>query len=572
MIFVQKMFSSERQGVAVSIDFNNPEVMRRVVRLLIENTPVAYIVLDKEYRVHYINDFFLKFRKLDKEKVIGQKCYAISNGGVPCDHCAVRQSIDSGENVAILRKDVLPDGTVRYMDDISIPLRKNNAKTGEFDYLLELMINRTKEMLLFEKTQDLFLRVVELLVHSLEKKDVYTSNHSRDVSRISAKLARYMGMNDDEVFVIELAGLLHDIGKVYVADEIIIKPSKLDDAEFKEIQKHPAGSAKLLEKLNGFATIKEMAANHHEKWNGKGYPGGLQGEAISVGARILAIADTYDAMTSDRSYRKGLSHETAIEEIIRFKEIQFAPQEADAFVRMAEELYPSREALVEKGSKKSNKKCPKGQVERLIQNNQGESASSTAEANSAKLEEMVSDDVFIQQIYENTPAFYTIIDDQFNVLYVSDSIVKALGMSREQLTCMKCFEVNNKNMKCFTVKNGVLTCPSVRAFQTGTVQMGNVTEAFGDDELHFDIFSAPIYLQNTDGEEKQYVMEILFDRTEEVKLRQAIEKDIKHIVDLLTEISGYVEPESDGEFNKLREHYGSIDKYLQDVEALVSLE
>ena len=83
MIFVQKMFSSERQGVAVSIDFNNPEVMRRVVRLLIENTPVAYIVLDKEYRVHYINDFFLKFRKLDKEKVIGQKCYAISNGGVP---------------------------------------------------------------------------------------------------------------------------------------------------------------------------------------------------------------------------------------------------------------------------------------------------------------------------------------------------------------------------------------------------------------------------------------------------------------------------------------------------------
>ncbi|MBP8784811.1 MAG: hypothetical protein KBH12_04955 [Synergistaceae bacterium] len=167
---MQEMFSSERQGVAVSIDFNNPEVMRRVVRLLIENTPVAYIVLDKEYRVHYINDFFLKFRKLDKEKVIGQKCYAISNGGVPCDHCAVRQSIDSGENVAILRKDVLPDGTVRYMDDISIPLRKNNAKTGEFDYLLELMINRTKEMLLFEKTQDLFLRVVELLVHSLEKK------------------------------------------------------------------------------------------------------------------------------------------------------------------------------------------------------------------------------------------------------------------------------------------------------------------------------------------------------------------------------------------------------------------
>ena len=566
------MFSSERQGVAVSIDFNNPEVMRRVVRLLIENTPVAYIVLDKEYRVHYINDFFLKFRKLDKEKVIGQKCYAISNGGVPCDHCAVRQSIDSGENVAILRKDVLPDGTVRYMDDISIPLRKNNAKTGEFDYLLELMINRTKEMLLFEKTQDLFLRVVELLVHSLEKKDVYTSNHSRDVSRISAKLARYMGMNDDEVFVIELAGLLHDIGKVYVADEIINKPSKLDDAEFKEIQKHPAGSAKLLEKLNGFASIKEMAANHHEKWNGKGYPGGLQGEAISVGARILAIADTYDAMTSDRSYRKGLSHETAIEEIIRFKEIQFAPQEADAFVRMAEELYPSREALVEKGSKKSNKKCPKGQVERLIQKNQGECSSSTAEENSAKLEEMLSDDVFIQQIYENTPAFYTIIDDQFNVLSVSDSIVKALGMSREQLTCMKCFEVNNKNMKCFTVKNGVLTCPSVRAFQTGTVQMGNVTEAFGDDELHFDIFSAPIYLQNTDGEEKQYVMEILFDRTEEVKLRQAIEKDIKHIVDLLTEISGYVEPESDGEFNKLKEHYGSIDKYLQDVEALVSLE
>lgn len=97
-------------------------------------------------------------------------------------------------------------------------------------------------------------------------------------------------------------GLSNDIGKVYVADEIINKPSKLDDAEFKEIQKHPAGSAKLLEDLSGFAYQRD-GANHHEKWNGKGYPNGLQGESISVDC-ILAIADTYDAMTSDRSYRK----------------------------------------------------------------------------------------------------------------------------------------------------------------------------------------------------------------------------------------------------------------------------
>lgn len=557
----------------MAIDFNNPEVMKRIVRLLIENTPVAYIVLDKDYSVHYINDFFLKFRKLEKEKVIGQKCYAISNGGIPCEHCAVRQSIASGKNVAILRKDTLPDGTIRYMDDVAIPLRRKDSKTGEFDYLLELMINRTKEMLLFEKTQDLFLRVVDLLVHSLEKKDVYTSTHSRDVSRISAKLARYIGMSDEEVFAIELAGLLHDIGKVYVAYDIINKPSKLDDEEFKEIQKHPAGSAKLLENLNGFASIKEMAANHHEKWNGKGYPNGLKGEDISVGARILAIADTYDAMTSTRSYRKGLSHETAIEEIIRFKEIQFAPEEADAFVRMTEELYPSRETLLEKGSKKDKKKDKKGQVERLLAQNQGGQAGEiSTEANNAKLDEILSDDVFIQQIYENTPAFYTIIDDQFNVLYVSNSIVNALGISREELTCMKCFEVNNKNMKCFEVNNGVLACPSVRAFQTGMVQTGKVTEAFGDDEMHFDIFSVPTELDGVDGKKKRCVIEILFDRTEEVKLRMSIERDIKHIVDLLTEISGYVDPDSDGGLNKMVEDYGSIDKYLQDIEALVLIE
>lgn len=556
----------------MAIDFENPEVRKRLIRLLIENTPVAYIVLDKEYRVQFINDFFLKFRKLEKEKVMGQHCYSISNGGVPCAQCAVRQSIETGEKVQILRKDTLPDGTVRYMDDISIPLRKNK-RSKKFDYLLEIMINRTKEKLLQEKTQELFLRVVDLLVATLEEKDFYTSTHSRDVSRIAAKLASYMGMSDDEIFVIELAGLLHDIGKVYVSYDIINKTSKLDDDEFKEIQKHPAGTAKLLEGLGSFAIIKDISASHHEKWNGFGYPNRVAGENIPYGARILAIADTYDAMTSTRSYRKALDHAVALEEIKNNAGTQFDPELAMAFVKMAEEVYLSRDALTAKDLSKKTRNCSACvDVERKIKK-QKKNSKSPAESMDEKrgVDDLLNDDFFIEQIYANTPAYYTVIDEQFNVLYVSDSIERDLKIPRKKLLTMRCFEVNNKNMKCFAVKNGVLACPSVRAFQTGTVQTGNVVEDAGDDKMYFDIFSVPTQFETKSGEVKRCVVEILFDRTNETKLQLAIEKDIRHVVDLLTEISGYVDPGSAENLSSMSEGYCSLDRYLQDVEQLVQL-
>ncbi len=169
-------------------------------------------------------------------EVLGERCYNLSNNGVPCELCAVRNAIESGTSRYVLRRDVLPDGTVRYMDDYAIPLKKDGESS--FDYILEIMINRTGEMLLRERTNEMLLNIVKTLVSVLDKKDPYTSEHSRDVSAICARFMKFLGFDGEEVFVARLAGLLHDIGKVYIPDDVINKPARLSDEEYTPIKAH----------------------------------------------------------------------------------------------------------------------------------------------------------------------------------------------------------------------------------------------------------------------------------------------------------------------------------------------
>ena len=118
-------------------------------RLLVDNTPVAYIILDDEYRIHYINENFLKLRKLDPQATLGEICYNISNAGVRCHQCAVSQALKTGQKAMVSRKDIMPDKSVRFIDDYAIPLYKDK-KTGK-QFILEIMLNRTKEMIAREQ-------------------------------------------------------------------------------------------------------------------------------------------------------------------------------------------------------------------------------------------------------------------------------------------------------------------------------------------------------------------------------------------------------------------------------------
>jgi len=166
-------------------------------------------------------------------------------------------------------------------------------------------------------------RTIEMLMSSLYEKSDREMLHSKRVGEICGFIATELGFKSDVVKNLSMAGLMHDIGKIGISELILNKEDKLTDYEWKEIQKHPEIGYRILSSVNEFSEVATYILEHHERWDGKGYPRGLKGEEISLYARIIAIADSYDAMTNQRSYRDGLSEEEAIKEIIRCSGTQF---------------------------------------------------------------------------------------------------------------------------------------------------------------------------------------------------------------------------------------------------------
>lgn len=177
---------------------------------------------------------------------------------------------------------------------------------------------------------------MENTVHSLaaaiEAKDPYTKGHSTRVAQYSTEIAAKLELPLEQLEAIQMAGLLHDIGKIGVKEEILLKKGNLSPGEFKLIQEHPLISIKILEPLEFSPTIIHAIRQHHERWDGKGYPDGLAGENISLEARIISVADAYDAMTSNRPYRLALQQEKVLSELATGATKQFDPQIINTFL------------------------------------------------------------------------------------------------------------------------------------------------------------------------------------------------------------------------------------------------
>ncbi len=173
---------------------------------------------------------------------------------------------------------------------------------------------------------------IEIINNTLLAKNPREQLHSDRVSKLCEKTAKALGMSKTEQIKLRTAGLLHDIGKIGIREELLNKPGKLTEEEYKEICKHPEIGFRILEASRSMQEISNSILSHHEKWDGTGYPRGIKGEEISLEARIISIADTYDAITSERSYRQGLSKEKAIAELIRCKGTQFEPSLVDLFI------------------------------------------------------------------------------------------------------------------------------------------------------------------------------------------------------------------------------------------------
>lgn len=186
---------------------------------------------------------------------------------------------------------------------------------------------------LYDEINTLFLSTVKALATAIDAKDPYTYGHSRRVAELSVAIGNELGIERDRVRKLELASLLHDIGKIGTPENILRKPGMLQPEEYEKIKEHPAKGAEILSMIAEFSEIVTWIRHHHEWYDGTGYPDRVAGENIPVEARIIAIADSYDAMTSDRPYRKGMLPGTVVNILEQFSSSQFDPLALEAFLR-----------------------------------------------------------------------------------------------------------------------------------------------------------------------------------------------------------------------------------------------
>jgi putative nucleotidyltransferase with HDIG domain len=230
-----------------------------------------------------------------------------------------------------------------YKDELIGVIEAINKKDDKpFDYddldLLQIISNEAaiavKNALLYNNLKSLFFDTIESLVNAIDAKDPYTHGHSKRVSEFSVLIGKELNLDSDYLEKIRLAGLLHDIGKIGVEDTILRKKDKLLEDELIEIKKHPTIGKSILAPIDLLEDIVNGIEEHHERYDGKGYPKGLKGEEISLLGRIISVADTLDALTSDRPYRKGISLDLALERIKEESGRQFDPSVVEALLSL----------------------------------------------------------------------------------------------------------------------------------------------------------------------------------------------------------------------------------------------
>jgi response regulator RpfG family c-di-GMP phosphodiesterase len=238
----------------------------------------------------------------------------------PWQNEEVRGAVDGAVKVALLQRE-----NVRVQREIALVNEELRRRTSELE-----RVNQHLDALVEERTSNL----LDGLVSALDLRDSETQWHSRRVGRYARRLAGEIGIDGRELDDVERGATLHDIGKIGVRDAVLLKPGPLDDAEWAEMRRHPALGHEILKGIGFLERARLIPLHHQERFDGTGYPQGLKGEEICVGARVFAIVDTYDAITSDRPYRKCRTYEVARQEIEKSAGTQFDPAIVAAWLRV----------------------------------------------------------------------------------------------------------------------------------------------------------------------------------------------------------------------------------------------
>lgn len=309
-----------------------------------DNLPISLIMADVN-GLKLVND---SFGHALGDELLKKAAYVIKKG---CRSTDIIARLGGDEFVAILLKtsSLQAQQIVKRINSIAMEEKVGAVDISiSFGYDTKTIMNEDLQDI-YKNAEDYMYRhklyesssirnkTIDLIMNTLYEKSNREMRHSLRVSEICEAFAVRLNFDKNKINQIKIAGLMHDIGKMGIDEKILNKTLTLNDDEKKEIRRHPEVGYRILSSSNEFSEIAEYVLKHHERWDGKGYPGGFKGEEISIQARIIAIADAYDAMTSDRPYRKGMPTEDALKEIERCSGTQFDGDLAKIFINMIKE-------------------------------------------------------------------------------------------------------------------------------------------------------------------------------------------------------------------------------------------
>ncbi|NLN92478.1 MAG: HD-GYP domain-containing protein [Candidatus Hydrogenedens sp.] len=300
--------------------------------LALDNTVDSVVITDMNNVIQYANPAFTKITGFDRKEALGktpsilrsrhttletyQKMWAIILSGGWWRGHIINVKANGEEWHSFLSISQVRDASGEPMGYVGIARDITEMKRLE------------------AQLHDMSLEAIYMLAQAAEAKDEVTGNHLQRVRAYSEAMARHLGMSDAEVNKIGYSSILHDVGKLQVPDAILKKEGKLTEEEWEEMKKHPQGGAVILRDKDFYQTARDIAVNHHERWDGTGYPKGKKGEEIPLASRIVTVADVFDALTTSRPYKRAWSPEEAFEKICQDRGSAFDPEVVDAFAAL----------------------------------------------------------------------------------------------------------------------------------------------------------------------------------------------------------------------------------------------
>jgi PAS domain S-box-containing protein len=314
-------------------------------RTLVENIDFGINLIDADHNILMVNIALSKRINKSVSELIGQKCFRVfEKRDTVCPHCPGVQAMATGRPAEIETEGVEDDTNLFPARLQAFPIFGHDGTASGFIEVVEDITERkqVKKALIEHKEalKNSFFGTAEALSKVIEDRDPYTSGHSAGVAGLAEAIARVMGFSEDELAGIYIAGVLHDIGKMAVPVEILVKPGRLTDMEMSLIHIHPQAGYDILNGIDFPWPVAPATLQHHERMDGSGYPQGLKGDKIIPEARILAVADVVDAMTHHRPYRPAFSLQDAVEELNKGRGRFYDPQVVDACLEVLEGRQP----------------------------------------------------------------------------------------------------------------------------------------------------------------------------------------------------------------------------------------